>query len=268
MKVTIITGASGGIGEAFAKRLASAGHNLFLIARSEGRLKDLCTALSEKYNIKALYLAIDLAEANSDKLIFEETVKQDLQVDFLINNAGTGTGGDFLEYTLQEYLTMMHLNMDAMVALSYRFLPQMRNRKQGTIINVGSMASFLSIPYMNVYAATKNFMRAFTNALWDENRLYNVHVMLLCPGATETGFFDAAKIGADRKSSFSTTKLETPEQVVESAIKGLEKKKVTVISGRQNKFSIILMKLIPIPNQTLIRLYGNMKRKNLKIEIK
>lgn len=268
MKVTIITGASGGIGEAFAKRLASAGHNLFLIARSEGRLKDLCKELSEKYNIKTIYLAVDLAQPEADKVIFEETVKHDLKVDFLVNNAGIGTGGDFLEYSLQEYLTMMHLNMDAMVALTYRFLPQMRNRKQGTIINVGSMASFLSIPYMNVYAATKNFTKAFTNALWDENRLYNVHVMLLCPGATETGFFDAAKIGADRKASFSTKKLETPEQVVESAMKGLVKKRVTVISGRQNKMSKVLLNLIPIPTEILIKLYGNMKRKNLKIEIK
>jgi short-subunit dehydrogenase len=266
MKVTLITGASGGIGEAFAKRLASEKHNLLLVARNEARLQNLCSELNTKYQITAQYIAIDLSKPDADKTIFEETQNRNLQVDWLINNAGIGSGGEFLEYTLPEYLTMMHLNMDAMVALCYRYLPPMRSRKSGIVINVGSMAGFTPIPYMNVYAATKNFVRAFTQALAEENRLYDIQIMLLCPGATETGFFDAAKIDADRKSSFSTKKLETPEQVVESAMKGLKNKKVTTISGFQNKVGKSILAFIP--TSWGLKMYGNSMRKNLKIEIK
>ena len=266
MKVTLITGASGGIGEAFAKRLAREKHHLLLIARSEHKLKSLCEQLSGQHQITAKYIAIDLTRPGSDQTIADEVTRQKLEVDWLINNAGMGTGGDLLEYTLEAYHHMMHLNMDAMVALTYRFLPAMRKRKRGTIINVGSMAGFGAIPYMNVYAATKGFVKYFTEALWEENRLYNVRTMLLCPGATETGFFEAAKIGEDRKSSFSSKNMETPEQVVASAMKGLKKGNIMTISGLQNRLSKMLLPLIP--TKFALKTWGNLSRKNLKLEIK
>lgn len=266
MKVTLITGASGGIGAEFAKRLAAEKHNLLLVARNEGKLQTLCSELRAKHHVQVQYVALDLSAPGADKVLFEETEKRNLEVDWLINNAGIGTGGDFLEYGLKDYLDMMHLNMDAMVALTYRFLPQMRARKNGKIINVGSMAGFSPIPYMNVYAASKIFVKSFTEALWEENRLYNIQVMLLCPGATETGFFDAAKIGDDRKSSYSSNKMETPEQVVESAMKGLKNGNITTISGTQNKMMKNLVGLIP--HKWGLKMYGNTMRKNLKFEIK
>ncbi|WPQ63541.1 SDR family oxidoreductase [Chitinophaga sancti] len=266
MKVTLITGASGGIGEAFARQLAKEGHHLLMVARSANKLKALSEQLTQQYKITAHYLAIDLAKSGSDQIIADEVAKRDLQVDWLINNAGIGTGGDLLEYTLDEYLNMMHLNMDAMVALTYQFLPAMRARKSGTIINVGSMAGFNGIPYMNVYAATKGFVMYFTQALWEENRLYNIQTMLLCPGATETGFFDAAKIGGERKSMFSTKKMETPEQVVTAAMKGLRKKSILTISGFQNKLMKSIAQIIPV--KTALKIYGNMMRKSLNLVIK
>ena len=116
-----------------------------------------------------------------------------------------------------------------MVGLTYLLLPQMRSQKLGTIINVDSMAGFLPLPYMGVYADTKGFVKFFTEALWGENRLYNIQTMFLCPGATETGIFDAAKIGADRKNSFSTKNMETAEDVVDSAMSGLTNKKMVTI---------------------------------------
>ena len=199
----------------------------------------------------------------SDQVIADEVSKQELEVDWLINNAGMGTGGDFLEYGLEEYQHMMNLNMDAMVALTYRFLPPMRARKSGTIINVGSMASFGAIPYMGIYAATKGLVKYFTEALWEENRPYHIQTMLLCPGATETGFFDAAKIGPDRKSSFSTKDLETPEQVVESAMRGLKKGSIITISGFQNQLSRWVLPLVP--TKFGLKMWGNWTRKNLKL---
>jgi short-subunit dehydrogenase len=265
MKVTLITGASGGIGKAFAERLASEKHNLLLVARSEEKLKALCTELSNRYSITATYITANLAEAGSDGTIAAEINNRNLEVDFLINNAGSGSGGDLFEYSLQEYQNMMQLNMNTIVALTYRFLPQMRAAKKGTIINIGSMAIFNPIPYMNVYAATKGFVKYFTQALWEENRLFNVRVMLLCPGATETGFFDAAKIGADRKSSFSTKKLETPEQVVSSAMEGLQQGKIIAISGFWNKMGRFITSLIPA--RLGLKIFGSMMRKNLKLNI-
>jgi len=268
MKVSLITGASGGIGAAFAEKLAAEQHNLLLVARSEEKLKKISGTLSAKYKITARYLAVDLSKPGADELIYDETARNGWQIEYLINNAGIGSGGDFLEYKLEEYQTMMQLNMNALVALTYRFLPQMRERRSGTIINVGSMAGFGPIPYMNVYAATKIFVRSFTQALWEENRPYNVQVMLLCPGATETGFFDAAKIGPDRKKNFSTKRLETPEQVVNAAMKGLKNKKVITISGMQNKIGRVLLLVLPVPMTALLRVYGNMMRRNLNLEVK
>ncbi len=264
MKVTLITGASGGIGEAFAQRLAAEKHNLLLVARSESKLQLLCEELMAKHRINAQYVAVDLTKLDADKMLFEETEKRGLEIDWLINNAGIGSGGDFLEYDLKSILEMMHLNMDAMVALTHQFLPQMRARKSGKIINVGSMAGFGPIPYMNVYAATKNFVRAFTEALQEENKLFNVQTMLLCPGATETGFFDAAKIGADRKSSFSSKKLETPEQVVASALKGIKNNTKVVVSGTQNK--LVRRILHFIPNSIGLPLFGKQMRANLNLK--
>jgi short-subunit dehydrogenase len=265
MKVTLITGASGGIGKAFAERLASEKHNLVLVARSEEKLKTLCRELSMKYNITATYITANLSQTGSDQLIADEISNKNLEVDWLINNAGSGAGGDLLEYSLEEYHNMMQLNIYSVVALTYQFLPQMRAAKRGTIINVGSMAGFTPIPYMNVYAATKGFLRYFTQALWEENRLFGVRVMLLCPGATETGFFDAAKIGADRKSSFSTKKLETPEQVVDSALKGLQQGKIIAISGLHNRVGRFVGSLFPARQG--LKIVGNMMRKKLKLII-
>nr|WP_293844320.1 SDR family oxidoreductase [uncultured Arsenicibacter sp.] len=265
MDVTLITGASNGIGEAFARRLAREKHNLLLVARSETKLNALCNQLEAEHHIKAQYIAVDLTQPDADRLVADVASARGLTVTWLINNAGIGSGGDFPEYSLDDYQRMMRLNMDAMVALTYRFLPPMRAAKKGTIINVGSMAGFNPIPYMNVYAATKGFVKYFTEALWEENRPYHVQTMLLCPGATETGFFEAAGIGADRKSSFSTKNMETPEQVVESAMKGLKQQRVTTISGLQNRFAGSLFPLIPA--RMRLTLWGNMMRKNLGLHV-
>ena len=261
MNVTLITGASHGIGEAFAKRLAAEKHNLLLVARSERTLQALCETLTNQLGITAQYVALDLLQPDADKILLKETEERGLQVDWLINNAGIGSGGDFLEHNIPDEINMMHLNMDVMVALTHCFLPAMRARKKGKIINVSSIAGFNPIPYMAVYAASKAFVHSFTEAIAEENRLFNIHTMLLCPGATETNFFEAAQIGPDRKSSFSTKKLDTPDQVVVAALKGVKKGKRVVISGTQNKLARLLHF---VPNALFIKAFGNQMRKNLK----
>src|SRR5216684_3698261 len=194
MNTTLITGASSGIGEAFARKLAARGHNLLLVARSEDKLITLCNELGRARSIRAQYVAIDLSEKDAPARLFEETKSRDLQIDFLINNAGFGSMGDFAKLPLDRELNMIDLNVRALVELTHRFLQPMRERKGGTIINVASTAGFQPVPFMAVYAATKAFVLSFTEALWEENRPLGIKVMALCPGVTETGFFEASRM--------------------------------------------------------------------------
>lgn len=241
MKVTLITGASSGIGEAFARRLAANEHNLVLVARSENKLHELCDELMLEYKIMAHYVALDLQEEDADEKLLEETEKHGFEVEWLINNAGFGSMGDFATLDLEKELDIIRLNVSSLVALTHRFLPQMRERRHGTIINVSSSAGFQPIPFMATYAATKAFVTSFTEAIAEENRPFGVRTMALCPGATRTNFFAASDIKDPR-----TVKGEqTPEEVVEAALKGLRKGKSTVISGWANYIGSLLGKHVP-----------------------
>ena len=214
MNTTLITGASSGIGAAFASKLAARGRNVLLVARSEDKLIALCNELGRLTSIRAQYVALDLQQPEAAAQLFEETKKRELEIEMLINNAGFGSMGDFAKLDLDRELEIIQLNIRALVDLTYRFLQPMRDRKRGTIINVASTAGFQAVPYMATYAASKAFVLSFSEALWYENRLHGVHVMALCPGVTETNFFDAS--GIDRPPMRT---IETPEEVVETALR-------------------------------------------------
>ena len=245
MKTTLITGGSSGIGEIFARRFAADNHNLFLVARSEEKLKNLCVELMDKHEITAQYLALDLTEKDADLKIFETTEELGFEIDLLINNAGIGSAGYFSELDLNTELNMLNLNINVLVAITHRYLPQMRKRNNGTIINVSSMAGFQPLPFMAAYSASKTFVRYFSEAIAAENSTFNIHVMTLCPGATDTNFFKAAKIGDRNKKAIGFTQTQTPAEVVDAAIKGLQKKKWIVISGSKNKFVSYLSRTLP-----------------------
>ena len=240
MNTTLITGASSGIGAAFARKLAARGRNVLLVARSEDKLIALCNELGRLTSIRAQYLTLDLEQPDAAAQLFEETQKRELEVEMLINNAGFGSMGDFTKLDLNRELEMLQLNIRTLVDLTHRFLLPMRERKRGTIINVASTAGFQGVPYMATYAATKAFVLSFSEALWDENRAHGVHVMALCPGVTETNFFEASKI--DRPPMRT---IQTPEEVVEAALKGLARKKSVVISGWTNWFTIEAERFVP-----------------------
>ncbi|TCC97957.1 SDR family NAD(P)-dependent oxidoreductase [Pedobacter frigidisoli] len=158
MKATMITGASSGIGEAFAKRLAGENHNLLLIARSETKLKVLCEELRQLYKIEAQYIAIDLSHPGADEQVLKETQRRNLSVDWLINNAGIGSAGDFVKLDLQREFNIIQLNIATLVGLTQRYLKIMRADNNGTIINIGSVACFTPTPFQATYAATKAFV--------------------------------------------------------------------------------------------------------------
>ena len=253
MNATLITGASSGIGEAFARALAARGNNLLLVARSEDKLMRLCSELGRISSIHCQQIALDLSRQESPARLFDETKARGLEIDLLINNAGFGSMGEFATLDLAHELNMIDLNMRSLVELTHRFLQPMRERKSGAIINVASTAGFQAVPYMATYAATKAFVLSFSEALWEENRPYGIEVLALCPGVTETGFFAASHIQKPPARI-----VETAEQVVETALRGLKRRKSSIISGAPNKVMVATERLIP--RSFMLRAIGSVMR--------
>ena len=229
MKTTLITGASAGIGEAFARRLAARGDNLFLVARSEGKLRSLTDGLAREHKIDAQYMALDLTQSDAPQRLFEETARRGLEVELLINNAGFGSMWEFTDFGLERDMEMIDLNIKSLVALVHLYLRPMLVRRSGAIINVASTAAFQPVPYMATYAATKAFVLSFSEAIREENRGRGVRVLALCPGSTDTNFFDAAQ-GQKPPPSI----MQSPEDVVDVALRALERDRGHVISGWAN----------------------------------
>src|SRR2546423_7531872 len=240
MNTTLITGASSGIGEAFARKLATQGHDLLLVARSEDKLIALCNELGRSHNIRAQYVASDLSERDSPERLLAETVERNLEIDLLINNAGFGSMGDFAKLDLELELKMIDLNVRSLVELTHRFLQPMRERKRGSIINVASTAGFQGVPFMTTYAATKAFVLSFSEALWEENRPYGIKVMALCPGVTDTNFFEASRM---QRPPARTS--QTPDEVVDTALRALKRRKSFVISGWTNFIGVEAERVVP-----------------------
>jgi uncharacterized protein len=240
MNTSLITGASSGIGAAFARKLAKRGRNVLLVARSEDKLIALCNELGRLSGIRAQYVAMNLTEPDAATRLFEETQKRDLEIDMLINNAGFGSMGEFTRLDLAHELEMIDLNVKSLVELTYKFLPPMRERRQGTIINVASTAGFQGVPFMATYAATKAFVLSFSEALWEENRRHGIRVLALCPGVTDTNFFAAANI--DRPPMRT---VQTAEEVVDAALRGPKHGKSTVISGWANFLTVEAERFFP-----------------------
>jgi short-subunit dehydrogenase len=257
MNTTLITGSSSGIGAAFARKLAMRGRNVLLVARTEDKLITLCNELGRISGVRAQYLAIDLTEPDSRLKLFEETKRRGLEIDMLVNNAGFGSMGDFARLDLSNELKMIDLNVNAVVELTHRFLIPMRERKQGTIVNVASTAGFQSVPYMATYAATKAFVLSFSEALWEENRKHGIQVMALCPGVTETNFFEASRM--DRPPMRT---IQTPEEVVEVALRGLARRKSSVVSGWANFLMVETERLVP--RSMVIKLTGKALRSRVE----
>ena len=240
MNTTLITGASSGIGAAFARKLAMRGRNVLLVARSEDKLITLCNELGRMSDIRAQHVVLDLGAPDAAAQLFEETQRRRMEIDTLINNAGFGSMGYFDQLDLAREIQILDLNIRTLVELTHRFLVPMRKREQGTIVNVASTAGFQPVPFMATYAATKAFVLSFSEALWEENRKRGVHVMALCPGVTETNFFEASKM--DRPPMRTA---QTPEEVVDAALRGMARKKPVVISGWTNLFMVESERLFP-----------------------
>jgi hypothetical protein len=223
----LITGASSGIGAAFARALAARGDDLVLVARSADRLTALASELTAKHDILADVLPMDLADPAAPAAIVAELSARNIEIGTLINNAGFGSHGEFAALDGARERDEIMVNVLAPHQLCHALLPQMIARRKGAIVNVASTAAFQPVPYMATYGATKAFVLSFSEALASEARSHGVRVLALCPGQTETAFFngiDEARVGRAR----------TPDQVVATALRALDRGQAVVIDGRMN----------------------------------
>ena len=242
-KTALITGASSGIGEAFAQGLAARGMNVILVARSEAVLNVLAQKLVEQYHVRTTVLSVDLRHVDASTTIKERVQELGLQVDLLVNNAGFGTYGHFETLDAQRDREEVLVNVAAAVDLSHAFLPSMVERGDGAILNVASMASFQPSPYMAVYGASKAFILSFSAALWAEYRTHGIRVVALCPGPVETQFFrDIETHGVDVTVGQKPTPIQ---QVVQRGVYGLEHGLCYAIPGRSNRVLAMISQLMP-----------------------
>jgi uncharacterized protein len=232
MKTALITGASNGIGLELAKIHASKGGNLVLVARNKSKLDELKTELENQYKISVYTIGKDLSLVNAAQEVYNETSQQKIQVDYLINNAGFGDFGMFVETDWNKELQMINLNITTLTQFTKLYLQDMDARKSGRIMNVASTAAFQSGPTMAVYYATKAYVLSFSEAVDNEVSDKGVTVTALCPGATESGFQAAAAM--EESALVKGKKLPTSQEVAEYGYKSMLAGKTVAIHGLMN----------------------------------
>jgi short-subunit dehydrogenase len=235
----LVTGASSGIGAEFARRLASRGMHLVLVARREDLLKQLADELHTAHGTKCEIIVADLGDRAQAAAIAAEIRQRNITVELLINNAGFGYVSEIETVDLSRVMEMIQVNITTLTDLTYRFLPGMMQRGHGAVINVSSVAAFQPVAYMGAYAASKAYVLHFSEALWAEARESGVTVTALCPGPTRTDFFDVA--GA--RGWLAKKRSHTAEEVVRIAIRAIEKKKQYVVCGWINYFLSLAVRL-------------------------
>ncbi len=231
-RTALITGASSGIGEAFAHELGKRGMNVILVARSTERLRALADQLSQRHGVRTEPLTADLSREGGAPAVWEAVREKDLQVDLLVNNAGFGSYGSFTASDPREQHEQFMVNVGAVVDLTRAFLPGMLAKGEGAVVNVASTMAFQPGPYMAVYGASKAFVLSFSEALWAEYRKQGVRVLAFCPGPVATGFWDAQ--GDDPRFASTLVSLDDAERVVRVALKALERGRPYVVPGLRN----------------------------------
>jgi uncharacterized protein len=233
----LVTGASAGIGEAFARRLAAAGCNLILSARRRERLEALRDELAPRHGVVIDVVPLDLATPGSACALHDEVRRLDRRVDLLVNNAGYGLSGRFVNNDEAREMRMIQLNAVSLVELTRLFLPEMVRRRSGDVLLVSSIAAYLSIPTFAVYAATKAFVTRFGEALGFELRGSGVHVTVVNPGGTESEFLDVAGM---KPTKLTHLGMMTADRVAVLGLRAMERGRRSVITGLMNKVMIWL----------------------------
>ena len=255
-KTALITGASSGIGKAFAFELAKEGVHLILTARSEARLHEVAKTITQQFPISVHVFPADLSQAGAADTLMKSIENAGLTVNLLINNAGVGKWSNFLDEPLENYEAMITLNITSLMALTYRVLPTMLATGEGGIINVGSTGSFQPCPYIAAYCATKAFVLSFSEALYGEYRHKGITVTALCPGNTDTGF--------QQEANADTTgmRADSPETVARQGIAAFRKDKNYTIIGFDNYVQSLLPRFLS--RRSTIGLVAGMMEKRMR----
>ena len=240
MENVLITGATSGIGYEFVKIFAENNYNLILCARNQEKLEEIKEKIIKKYKVKVFIYSKDLSKEKEVKELYIEVTRSNINVDILINNAGAGYVGEFVNENYDRDETIMQLNMNALTYLTKVFARQMIKMNRGKILNVASTGSYHPGPYTAVYYATKAYVLSFTEALSEELKKHNITVSALCPGATKTNFSK----NAGKEDNVNAM---NPKFVAQKAYEGLMKNKVTIIPGIQYKLFVLLPRKLVTP---------------------
>ena len=240
-KVVLITGASSGIGKAFAFQLAELGAHLILVARSENELNQIADTIREKYKVNCFPIVMDLSQENAARKLFDHTSEMKMEVDVLVNNAGVGAIGRFEDFDTNRYHSLLQLNISSLTELTWLYLPSMRARNFGGIINIASAAAFIPIPYVAVYSASKSYVLHFSEALYGELLDTDVTITCLCPGRTKTNFSKVANYSSQNNKVRPS---DSPENAAKIGINAFLKGRSTVLSGGQNFIVSVLPRFL------------------------
>ncbi|WP_407541363.1 SDR family oxidoreductase [Deinococcus radiomollis] len=243
----LVTGASGGIGEALAVQLAGRGVNLILVARTESKLQALAETLRRQHGVRADVVALDLADKTAPQQLHEAVDALGLQADFLINNAGFASFGEFHALPLAEQLDMLQVNIVTLTELTHRFLPGMVSRGRGRVLNVASTAAFMPGPLMAVYYASKAYVLSFSEALDEELRGTGVSVTALCPGPVETGFQARAQMEDSRllSSAVNRVTMLSVEEVAKQGLDAMFRGRSAHVAGLGNRLLTWMPRFMP-----------------------
>lgn len=241
-RYVLITGGTQGIGYELAKLFAEDGHNLILVARTQSDLEQRAAELSQQYGVQVVPVAKDLFEPNAPFELYDEVRSKGLTVDVLVNDAGQGQFGLFVETDIRRQLEIIQLNVSSLTALTYVFLKDMVARNEGKILQLASIASELPGPWQAVYHGTKAYVLSFTEALINELKDSAVTMTALQPGATDTDFFNKADM---QNSKIMDTKMSDPAQVAKDGYQALMKGDDKIVSGFKNKAMVAMSNVMP-----------------------
>jgi short-subunit dehydrogenase len=254
----LVTGASSGLGEEFARQLASRGCNLILVARSEDKLAKVAAELRQRWTTEVAAMPSDLASAEAVQRLIAEIKRRGINVSLLVNNAGFGIFDNFLDAPLQRQVEQIDVNVRSLVTLTYAFAPGMVAAQRGGVINIASNAAFQPLAGADVYAASKAFVLFFSEGLGLELEKSNVRVLAACPGPVATQFF------ANMNPKMQAKQMDQPATIVREILRAFEKGKKVVIPGK------LLVRLGTLgarllPRNTILRLAaGTVQQLNQK----
>ena len=242
-KYALVTGASSGIGYELAKLFAQDGKNIVVVARSQDRLEKLKTEIENKHGTKVIVLVKDLSKPDAPQEIFSELEKKNINVDVLVNNAGFPVFGKFAETDLKEELDMIQVNITSLTHFTKVFMKKMVENKSGWILNVGSIGSFGPGPLQSVYCASKAYVLSFSEALANELQGTGVSATCLCPGATDTRFYERGNVW---NAKFAKTwKRTDAAKVAKVGYVALKSRRVMVVAGLRNSLMVFLPRFFP-----------------------